>query len=80
MTVLGAAASMEARQLRPDSAPLATSLKLILEPGASFADVKQAAESLAADELARMNEFTMQLTKEDFYRSWEDRLRCECCA
>ena len=65
---------------RPLDAPLTTSLKLILEPGISLRDVKQAAESVVADELTRMDEFTMRLVTEDFYRSWEDRLRCECCA
>lgn len=65
---------------RPIDAPLATSLKLILEPGIALSDVKQAAESAAADELSRIKDFTMLLTTEDFYRSWEDRLRCECCA
>ena len=65
---------------KPIDAPLMTSLKLILEPRFALRDVKQAAETVVLDELNRMNEFTMRLATEDFYRSWEDRLRCECCA
>lgn len=38
-----------------------TSLKLILQPGLSACDVQAEAESIVADELARINEFTMQL-------------------
>ena len=65
---------------KPIDTPLTTSLKLILEPRFALRDVKQAAETVVHDELSRMNEFTMRLATEDFYRSWEDRLRCECCA
>lgn len=60
---------------RPIGAPLTTSLKLILEPGVALQDVKQAVESLVADKLARMSDFTSQLATEDFYRSWEERVR-----
>lgn len=65
---------------RPINEPLTTSLKLILKPGLSLHDVKLAAESVVAEELTRMNDFTLQLTTEDFYRSWEERLKCHCCA
>lgn len=65
---------------KPIDSPLATSLKLILEPGIALADVKQAAESIVAEEFARINDFTLQLATVDFYRSWEERLRCDCCA
>ena len=65
---------------RPIDAPLTTSLKLILEPGLCLGDIKQTSESVVAEELTRMNDFIVQLTTEDFYRSWEERLRCECCA
>lgn len=64
---------------RPIDAPLMTSLKLILEPGLSLQDVKQAVEPVVAGELTRMDEFTTRLATEDFYRSWEERLKCECC-
>lgn len=65
---------------KPIDAPLTTSLKLILQPRFALHDIKQAVESVVVEELRRMNEFTMRLATEDFYRSWEDRLRCECCA
>ena len=64
---------------KPIDTPLTTSLKLILEPKFAFHDVKHAVETVVVEELGRMNEFTMQLATEDFYRSWEDRLKCECC-
>lgn len=54
---------------RPIDAPLATSLKLILEPGFAVPDVKQVVESTVVEELARMNDFTMGLATDDFYRS-----------
>jgi len=65
---------------RPIDKPLTTSLKLILEPGASLDDVRADAESVAAEELARMNEFASMLATDDFYRTWEQGMRCDCCS
>ena len=65
---------------RPIDKPLAISLKLILEPGASLDDVRADAESVAAEELARMSEFASTLATDDFYRTWEQGMRCDCCA
>jgi S-adenosylmethionine synthetase len=65
---------------RPIDEPLTTSLKLILEPGASLGDVSADAESVAAEELARISEFASMLATDDFYRTWEQGMRCDCCA
>ena len=65
---------------RPIEMPLTTSLKLILEPGASLADVRADAERVAAEQLTRMNEFASMLATGDFYRTWEQGMNCDCCA
>ncbi len=67
---------------KPIDAPLATSLKLVLRAGVSLADVQAAAESIVANGLARMNEFTKhtkQLMTEEFYCTWEQNLGCARC-
>jgi hypothetical protein len=48
--------------------------------GASLGDVRADAESVATEELMRMNEFASMLATDDFYRTWEQGLRCDCFA
>lgn len=47
---------------------------------ASLGEVRADSESVATEELTRMNECAFLLAANDSYRTWEQGLRCDCCA
>ncbi len=57
---------------RPIQDPLVSSLKIVLKPGVSLADVQQPATSVFARELARIDDFRALLATEAFYNQWEE--------
>lgn len=48
--------------------------------GASLGEVRADSESVATEELTWVNECASMLAANDCYRTWEQGLRCDCCA
>jgi S-adenosylmethionine synthetase len=59
---------------RPIDDPMASCLKFLLSDGASLSRVRKDAEDILSGELANVAGFSAELSRNTFYRSWDDYL------